>query len=62
MSKKYNGICPCKDCDQRTSICHSHCTDYKNWVSSAVEIKNEETFNPYKYKYSKKWKRNWKEF
>ena len=24
---------PCKDCEDRHSNCHSHCSEYKDWTS-----------------------------
>lgn len=38
MSKAYEGLSPCKDCEKRALGCHSTCEDYKKWKANGIEI------------------------
>ena len=54
MSKAYKDVCPCKDCDTRTIICHGICKEYKDWQKSGVEIPREDFFDIRKKKKRRK--------
>lgn len=34
-------VCPCKDCKERYSACHSHCNRYKEWRAELDKLKEE---------------------
>jgi hypothetical protein len=44
MSKVYKDVCPCKDCGERKTNCHSVCKKYGKWTEEGVEIEKK----PYK--------------
>lgn len=45
MSKAYKDICPCKNCNKRTVVCHSICKEYKDWQKSGIEIEKKPLTN-----------------
>lgn len=42
-------ICPCKDCDERTAICHKVCMGYKVWHEEHVKERRKENQRRYAF-------------
>ena len=55
--KAFKEICPCKDCNVRTSTCHSICKEYKDWKKSGREITKDEIFKFVNFKVTRRIKR-----
>lgn len=45
MSKVYQDVCPCKDCNEREVGCHAICIAYKDWQKNGIEIKRNQFFD-----------------
>lgn len=43
VSTCYVGVCPCKDCKERTVECHGKCEKYQEWLKT--KPKNLNAFN-----------------
>ena len=41
MSKAYEYVCPCKECNCREVGCHSKCEAFNDWKKSGIEIKKD---------------------